>query len=108
MYSEGFRKLAEEMCKDGTGDSAYDNIFNAICRWPITNCTRLWGFRIHDKEINRGVGIVGLKTKCKKKTKYMTVGDTLTDLQLEDGKGTISHVNEYTYLGVSITKDGNH
>ena len=51
---------------------------------------------------------MGLKTKCKKKTKYMTVGDTLTDLQLEDGKGTISHVNEYTYLGVSITKDGNH
>ena len=26
---------------------------------------------------------------------------------LEDGKGTISHVNEYTYLGVRITKDGN-
>ena len=29
-------------------------------------------------------------------------------LQLEDGKGKISHVNEYTYLGVRITKDGNH
>ena len=23
-------------------------------------------------------------------------------------KGIISHINEYTYLGVSITKDGNH
>ena len=27
--------------------------------------------------------------------------------KLEDGKGTISHVNEYTYLGARITKDGN-
>jgi hypothetical protein len=36
------------------------------------------------------------------------VGDTLRDLQLEDGKGTISHVSEYTYLGVRITKDGNY
>jgi len=42
-----------------------------------------------------------------KKTKYMTIGDTSRDLQLEDGKGIISHVNEYTYLGVKITKDGN-
>ena len=38
----------------------------------------------------------------------MAIGDTLRDLQLEDGKGIISHVNEYTYLGVRITKDGNH
>ena len=29
-------------------------------------------------------------------------------MQLEDGKGTINYVNEYTYLGVKITKDGNH
>jgi len=28
--------------------------------------------------------------------------------QLEDGKGIISHVNEYTYLAVRITKDGNY
>jgi hypothetical protein len=35
------------------------------------------------------------------------IGDTLRDLHLEDGKGTISHVNEYTYLGVRITKGGN-
>ena len=35
-------------------------------------------------------------------------GDTSRDLQLEDGKGIISHVNEYTYLGVRISKDGNH
>ena len=27
---------------------------------------------------------------------------------LKDGKGTISHVSEYVYLGVRITKDGNH
>jgi len=38
----------------------------------------------------------------------MAIGDTSRDLQLEDGKGIISHVNEYTYLGVRITKDGNH
>jgi len=31
-----------------------------------------------------------------KTTKYMVIGDTLRDLQLEDGKGIISHVNEYT------------
>ena len=30
------------------------------------------------------------------------------DLQLEYGKGTLNYVNEYTYLGVKITKDGNH
>jgi len=38
----------------------------------------------------------------------MAIGDTSRDLQLEDGKGIISHVNEYTYLGVRIAKDGNH
>jgi hypothetical protein len=38
----------------------------------------------------------------------MPMGDTARDLQLEDGQGIISHVNEYTYLGVRITKDGNH
>ena len=38
----------------------------------------------------------------------MAIGDTSRDLQLEDGKGVISHVNEYTYLGLRITKDGNH
>jgi len=38
----------------------------------------------------------------------MAIRDTLRDLQLEDGKGIISHVNEYTYLGVRITKNGNH
>ena len=38
----------------------------------------------------------------------MAIGDTSRDLQLEDGKGIIIHVNEYTYLGVRITKDGNH
>jgi hypothetical protein len=43
-----------------------------------------------------------------KKTKYMTIGDTLRDLQLEDGKGIMSHVNEYNYLGVKVTKDGNY
>jgi hypothetical protein len=36
------------------------------------------------------------------------IGDTLRDLQLEDGKGIISHVNAYTYLGVRITKDRNY
>jgi len=29
-------------------------------------------------------------------------------LQLEDGKGIISYLNEYTFLGVRITKDGNY
>jgi len=29
----------------------------------------------------------------------MAIWETSRDLQLEDGKGIISHVNEYTYLG---------
>ena len=41
IYSECFGKLAEEMCKDGIADSVYDNIYNAICRWSVINCTRL-------------------------------------------------------------------
>ena len=49
----------------------------------------------------------GLKLNVKK-TKYMSIGDTSRDLQLEDGKGTINHVSEYVYLGVRITKDGYH
>jgi hypothetical protein len=48
----------------------------------------------------------GLKLNINK-TKYTPIGDTARNLQLEDGKGTISYVNEYTYLGVKITKDGN-
>jgi hypothetical protein len=48
---------------------------------------------------------VGFETECKKKN--MAIGDTLRDLHLEDGKGTINQVNDYTYLGVKITKDGN-
>jgi hypothetical protein len=36
------------------------------------------------------------------------IGDTLRDLQLEDEKGIISHVNAYTSLGLRITKDGNY
>ena len=38
----------------------------------------------------------------------MAIGDTSRDLKLENRKGIISHVNEYTYLGVRITNDGNH
>jgi hypothetical protein len=38
----------------------------------------------------------------------MAIGDTSRDLQLEDGKGILSHVSEYVYLGVRITKDGYH
>jgi len=38
----------------------------------------------------------------------MAIGYTSRDLKLEVGKGIISHVNEYTYLGGRITKDGNH
>jgi hypothetical protein len=38
----------------------------------------------------------------------MVIGDTSRDLKLDDAKGIISHVREYTYLGVRITKDGNH
>ena len=29
----------------------------------------------------------------------MAIGDTSRNLPLEDGKGTISHVSEYVYLG---------
>ena len=43
-----------------------------------------------------------------KKTKCVAIGDRSRDIQLEIGKWIISHVNEYTYLGVRITKDGNH
>jgi hypothetical protein len=32
----------------------------------------------------------------------------LRDLQLEDWKGVISHVNKCTYLGVRVTEDGNY
>ena len=49
----------------------------------------------------------GLKLNIKI-TKYVAIGDTLRNLELEDGKGKISHVSEYVYLGVRITKDGNH
>jgi hypothetical protein len=38
----------------------------------------------------------------------MAIGDTSRDLQLEDGKGTVSHVSEYVCLEARITKDGNH
>jgi len=38
----------------------------------------------------------------------MPIRDIQRHLQLEDGKGTINYVNEYTYLGVKITIDGNH
>jgi chaperonin GroEL (HSP60 family) len=38
----------------------------------------------------------------------MVIGDTSRDLQLGNGKGIISRENEYTYLRVRITKDGNH
>ena len=37
----------------------------------------------------------GLKLNVKK-TKYVAIGDTSRDLQLDDGKGIISNVNEYT------------
>ena len=38
----------------------------------------------------------------------MPIRDIPRDLQLEDGTGIINYVNEYTYLEVKITKDGNH
>jgi len=34
--------------------------------------------------------------------------ETSRDLKQEDRKGTISHVSKNIYLGVRITKDGNH
>jgi len=55
----------------------------------MTKEYELWSLKLNFKKLN------------------MSIGDTLRDLQLEDGKGVISHVNEYTYLGVRITKDGN-
>jgi hypothetical protein len=54
-----------------------------------------------------GYELWGLKLNVRKTT-YMAIGDTSRDLQLEDEKGTISHVSENIYLGVRITKDGNH
>jgi hypothetical protein len=50
------------------------------------------------RKLINGYELWGLKLNVKK-TKYMTIGDTTRNLQLEDGKGTISHVSEYIYLG---------
>jgi hypothetical protein len=52
-------------------------------------------------------GLWGLKLNVKE-TKYMAIGYISRYLQLEECKGIISHVNEYTYLGVRITKVGSH
>jgi len=49
----------------------------------------------------------GLKLNATK-TKYMAIGDTSRDLKLEDRKRIISHVSENIYLGVRMTRDGNH
>ena len=38
------------------------------------------------------------------KTEYMATGDTSRDVHLEDGKGTVSDVSEYIYLGVRKIK----
>jgi hypothetical protein len=38
----------------------------------------------------------------------MSIGYISRDLQVEEGKGIISHVNECTYLGIGITKEGSH
>ena len=38
----------------------------------------------------------------------MAIGDTSRELQLEDGEEIKRHVNEFTYLGVRITKEGDH
>jgi len=38
----------------------------------------------------------------------MAIGDTSRDFKLEDGKGKISHVSEYVYLEIRITKDWNY
>ena len=46
----------------------------------------------------------GLKLNVKR-NKYMPIRDMPRDLHLEDGKGTINYVNEYTYLGAKIIKD---
>jgi hypothetical protein len=54
----------------------------------LTDKYKLWGSKLNAK-----------------KSKYMATGDTLRDSQLEDGKGIISHVNVYTYLGIRKTKD---
>jgi len=43
--------------------------------------------------------------KLNTKTKNMAIGDTSRDLKLEDGKGKISHVIEYVFWGIRITKD---
>jgi len=67
----------------------YDGLENTTMK--LTDEYELWGLRLNVE-----------------KTKYMAIGDTSRDLQLEDGKGIISNVNEYTYLWVRLTKDGNH
>ena len=36
----------------------------------------------------------------------MVIGDTPINLELEDWKGIIEHVNKYNYLEAKITNDG--
>ena len=48
--------------------------------------------------------IWGLKLNLKK-TKYMAIGDTARNLELEDRKGITEHVKEYKYIGATITNE---
>jgi len=97
------------MCKDGIGDTGYNNIQYTVL---FADDQLLIAQDYEDLEYMTKKLIDEYELWCLKlyvkKTKCMGVGDTSRDLQLEDGKGIISHVNEYTYLGVRITKDGNH
>ena len=57
------------MWYNGTRLTRYeDNTYNVICRWPIIiDCARLKTYGIHDKEVNRRMWEMGIKSKSKQK-----------------------------------------
>ena len=60
-------------------------------------------FEYMTRKLINGYELWSLKLNVKK-TEYMIIGDTLRDLQLENGNGIINSVTEYTSVGVRTTR----
>ena len=78
------------MCKDGIGDTTIYSMLFADDQLLIAQDYE--DLEYTTRNLIDNYELWGLKLNIKK-TKYMTIGDTSRDLQLEDGKGTISHVS---------------
>ena len=92
------------MCKDGIGDSQDMTIYSMLfADDQLLIAQDYEDLQYMARKLIYEYELWGLKRNVKK-TKYMAIGGTSRDLQLEDRNGIISHVNEYTYLGVRITK----